>query len=105
VQSQNKPVSDRQRLKNEILDDVLQEKKIMSQNACELLFSQISTKISHYKRTIHVSLVVLLFFFFWPFLIFFFWIEQLAAYIIISGLSSLGIYQKRYEMKMVEQWE
>jgi hypothetical protein len=76
-------LSPRQRLKKEYIDDLLQERKLMSQNACDVMFAQITTKISDHQRTVHTSLILLLFFFFWPFLVFFLWIEAVLAYIVL----------------------
>lgn len=79
----------RQQFKKLYIDDILSERKILSQNACEVIFSQISKKMTEHQQSIQISLLVLLFFLLWPFVVFFIWVETIMAYCILVGLVKL----------------
>jgi hypothetical protein len=91
-----------QQFKKLYIDDVLSERKILSQNACEVIFAQISVKMKQHTQSIQISLLVLLFFLLWPFVIFFIWVETIIAYCILSGLVTLWCYHKEIEQKSRE---
>lgn len=92
-------------MKKNYIDEILMDRKVATLNACELLFSQISTKIDQHHQTIQVSLLFLLLFLLWPFIVFFLWIETILAYILIWILVKLWFYSCMYKEKIVTTWQ